>query len=518
MFNQFKHRLKRLPVRITAMILICSLTGMLCSCASDPRDFDGVRFSRTRKITVLADSWTDEATALDVNTSSVAGYIHEKLLEECNIDVEFIGSDKLDIHNGIVADISYTNDYNQLSSFYRMGAVINLSLYLDEYSYALTDLTDYLGGENIRYCSDDPSEIWYLTAKDDCPDSRITFIRSDWLDKLGLEKPSNIEEFHNCLTAFRDNSELLLGEDASDMIPFFIDSEPNISAKPLFDSCLDTSISDREFFDSGYCRIAQDGYEEGLRILNQWYLEALVPDDFMNIRPSSKESYEPIENGFVGAFCAKCDYLYANGENSHIKALHDACGEEADYVAVNTFADRYGSYTAWQEDYLHEDGTKIFLPSACSDPLACLVYLNWISDPENIERIRALSSDDPFTYDRYLLTGREMYVDKDIYGESLYKTARQTADEVEFIHHGSMCIRYGPEVFKYVNTGIDYSALYPDSAKTYLVNVITAGEGEFDDVFNTQYEAYIGSGAEILYLVRDNEWDKVMVRGNRKPD
>ena len=110
MFNQFKHRLKRRPVRITAMILICSLTGMLCSCASDPRDFDGVRFSRTRKITVLADSWTDEATDLDVNSSSVAGFIHERLLEDCNIDVEFIGFDKLDFHNGIAADISYTED------------------------------------------------------------------------------------------------------------------------------------------------------------------------------------------------------------------------------------------------------------------------------------------------------------------------------------------------------------------------------------------------------------------------
>lgn len=518
MFRQLKHRKHRLSVRISATLLICSLTGMLCSCSKDPRDFDGVRFSKTRKITVLADSWTDEATDLDVNSSSVAVYIHEKLLEDCNIDVEFIGSDKLYVHDGIVADISYTDDYNQLSSFYRMGAVINLTPYLDEYSYALTDLTDLLGDENIRYCSDDPSEIWYLTAKDDCPDSRVTFIRSDWLDKLGLEMPSDLESFHDCLTAFRDNSELLLGEDASNLIPFFIDSEPGISAKPLFDSCLDTSISDRAFFDHGYCRAAQEGYSEGLRILNQWYLEGLVPDDFMDIRPSSKESYEPIENGCVGAFCAKCDYLYANGDNSHIKALHDTCGEEADYVAVNTFADRYGNYTAWQEEYFNEDGTQIFLPSACSDPLACLVYLNWISDPGNIERIKEHASGDPFTYDRYLLTGREMYVDKDIYAESSYDLARQTANEVKFIHHGSLCVRYGPDVFKYVNTGVDYSALYPDSAKNYLISVITADEGEFDDVLNTQYEAYLGSGAEVLYLVRDNEWDKVMVQGNRKPD
>ncbi len=491
---------------------------MLSSCAKEPRDFDSVRFAETRKITVLVYSWTDEDTDIDVNTSSAARFIHEKLLDECNIDVSFIGSDKLDFHNGIAADISYTDDYDQLSSFYRMGAVINLSPYLEEYSYALTGLTDYLGYENIHYCSDDPSEIWYLKAKNDCPVSRVTFIRRDWLEKLSLEEPSDIEGFYNCLTAFRDNSELLLGEDASEMIPFFIDSEPYISAKPLFDSCLDSSISDREFFASGYSRSIQEGYSDGLRILNQWYLEDLLPEDFMDIRPSTKESYEPVEKGYVGAFCAKCDYLYGNGENSHIKALHDACGEDADYVAVNTFADRYGRYNAWQEDYLHEDGMQIFLPSTCQDPLACLVYLNWISDLGNIRSIEEHSSGDPFSYDRYILTGREMYQDKAIYDEDSYENARQTADEVNFIHRGNMCIRYGPDVFPYVNTGTDYSALYPDSLKTYVCNVIQAGEGEFDEVLDSQYDVYINSGSEILYLVRDNEWDKVMVRGNRKPD
>lgn len=518
MFSRHKNSLHMPGVRITALILICSLIGMLCSCGKASVDFDGVRFSKTHKITVLVYSLTDEHTDLDVNSSSVAGFIHDKLLDDCNIDVEFIGSDKLDVHNGIAADISYTDNYNQLASFYRMGAMINMAPYLDEYSYALTDLTDLLGYENIHYCNDDTSEIWYLKAREDCPESRVTFIRRDWLDKLGLDIPSDSDELYNCLIAFRDNADLLLGEDANNMIPFFIDSEPNVSAKPLFDSCLDTSISEREYFDSGYCRSAQEGYSDGLRILNKWYLEGLVPEDYMNIRPSSKESYEPIENGYVGAFCAKCDYLYVNGENSHIKALHDNCGEDAEYIAVNTFADRYGKYTAWQEDYLNEYGTQIFMPSACSDPLACLVYLNWISNPDNIENIINVPSGDPFSFDRYLLTCRGMYQNRNIYDVPSYETAKQTSDEVELIHHGNMCVRYGPEVFPYVNTGTDYSAIYPESAKKYINSVIASGNGEFEAVLNSGYDIYFSSGAEILYLIRDSEWEKVMVQGNRKPD
>ena len=518
MIRQFKSVLTKLSLRMTAVILICSFTGLLCSCAKDNSDFDGVRFSKTRKITVLADFWTDEATDLIVDSSSAAKFIHDKVLQDCNIDVEFIGSDKLDFHNGIAADISYTADYNEITSFYRMGAVINLSPYLNEYSDSLTDLTELLGHESIYSCNDDPSEIWYLTAKEYCPNSRVTLIRTDWLDKLGLDKPSNIYELYNCLTAFRDNADLLLGEDASFMIPFFIDSDPCISAKPLFDSCLDTSISNREFFASGYSRCFQEGYSDGLRILNKWYLEGLLPEDFMSIRPLTKESYEPVEKGYVGAFCAKCDYLYVNGDNSHIKALHDNCGEEAEYVAVNAFADRYGEYVSWQEDYLNEEGTKIFLPSTCADPLACLVYLNWISNPENIKSIADHSTDDPFTYDRYLLTARDFYVERDIYDESSFEVARQTAGEVKYIHRGNLCMSYGPEVFPYVNTGVDYASLYPGSSSYYVVNTITAGEGEFPAVLSKQQEIYYARGAEILYLVRDGEWDKVMVQGDRNPD
>ena len=378
----------------------------MCSCSNNNSDFDGHRFLKTKKITVLVDSSTDFLSNRTVDDSSVASYIHDRILSECNIDVEFIDSNKLDLVNWRAADISYTVNANQLTTFYRKGAVINLSPYLDDYSYALSDLTDLLGYENIYSCNDYTGEIWCLTSRDDHPDSRVTFIRRDWLQSLGLEEPSDLDEFHNCLIAFRDNADLLLGEEASEMIPFFVDSEPNVSAKPLTDSFLDTSISDREFYDLGYCRTVQGGYSDGLRILNKWYIEDLLSCDFMTIRPSSKESYEPIEKGYVGAFCSEFDYLYINGENSHLKALHDNCGDDAEYVAVNTFKNAYGEYVSWQEDCLNEDGTKIFLPSTCSEPLACLVYLNWISDAENIECIKSVSSSDPYTYDRYLITSR----------------------------------------------------------------------------------------------------------------
>ena len=47
-----------------------------------------------------------------------------------------------------------------------------------------------------------------------------TFVRKDWLDKLGLAVPTTTQEFEDMLYAFKDNAELLLGDDADKMIPY----------------------------------------------------------------------------------------------------------------------------------------------------------------------------------------------------------------------------------------------------------------------------------------------------------
>ena len=504
---------------MASMLIMFSMFLSFCSCSNNNDDFDGVRFAQTRHITVLVDSYTDFETDYTVNSSFVAQYIHETVLRDCNIDVSFIDSDKLLFQYGVSADISFVNNINALNTYYRMNSIINVAPYINNYSNDLSDLTNLLGDENLYSCTNDASEVWYLSPRDYEPDSIVTFIRLDWLDKLGLDVPHSREEFQSCLLAFRDNADLLLGDNASKMIPFFIDNDPAISAKPLIDSCLDTSIDDKEFYTNGYCRVTQEGYEEGLRILNDWYLQGLLPENYADIRPQTKESYEPIENGYVGAFCAKYDYLYSNGDNSHINSFHEMCGENADYVAVNTFENSKGEYTFWQEDYICENGYKIFLPSTCSDPLACLVYLNWISKSENIKKILDIESenDDPFIGERYLLTCQGLTEPDNLSDIQSTESAKQTAFEVMCIQRGNKCVRYNEDIFKYVNSEVDLEHTYPNSTRRFICAVISAKNGEFDSVYSAQFDQYCGYGAEWIVRVRENEWENVIVRGVNLP-
>ena len=493
-------------IRTISMILILSFVCLLCSCAQNDNDFDGTRFAKTRKISVLSDS-SDKA---------LEQFIHDSVLRDCNIDVVFFPPKYYAQDFSMVPDVSYTEGYDKVTAFYRMNSVINISPYLDKYAGSLSDLKNMLGEENMYFCSDDHSEVWYLKSRRPEIDSRVTFIRKDWLEKLGLKAPSTRQELHDCLTAFRDNADKLLGEDASKIIPFFADSEPNVSCKPLFDSFYDPDADAMTIYQNGYCRATQKGYINGLKTLNEWYLEHLLPEDFSTIRPGTKESYEPIEKGYVGAFCAKFDYLYMNGENSHISALRKNRGEKADYIAVNTFENASGEYTHWQEDYLEEACRIIYMPSTCSDPLASLVYLNWISNLSNIAAMKdvaSVKSSGKSTLDSYLITYQGHYPDEGAASDPALELAKQTALKVKKIHQGNKCLRYGAGYL----SDTKYSSAYPGSTATYTCKAIRLPEGQFAGSIAQLYDEYSKCGAELIYSIRFDEWKKVVDDHNLEP-
>ena len=488
--------------RVIASILIMSFSVAMCSCSTNDDDFDGIRFAKTKTISVLSDGSNPE----------LEQYIHNSVLEDCNIDVRFVSEDYYYQEYGVIPDVAYSYDLNSLTTFYKMNSVLDIAPILDEYGNSLYDLNAALGD---CFVEDNISEIWYLTPASVTPKAKITFIRADWLEELGLEAPTTREELYNCLATFRDNAEFLLGEDSSEMIPFFIDSEPNISCKPLFDSFYDTTISDEEFYEYGYCRAVQEGYSDGLAVLNEWYLEGLLPENFNTIIPGSKESYEPIENGFVGAFCADYDYLYKNGGNSLITALHENCGENANYIAVNTFENVDGDYTCWQEDYLETPIRYVYLPSTCTEPLACLVYLNWLSKPENAVSIKANVAADYNVYS-YLLTFSDVQ-NVELNSNEAAQAAKDTAEEVIYMSRVTKCVKYGPSIFTYVDSNYDIKTLFPESLCLYTYTAITAPEGCFEEIASGAFETYVNSGAGVIYNIRSVEWNKVMVEGNMRP-
>lgn len=114
------------------------------------------------------------------------------------------------------------------------------------------------------------------------------YLRQDWLDKLGLEKPETIDEWENVLTAFKDE----MGAEA----PFVGNT---LTLFRTFASAFDIYCDwyqDNGTIKYGYI---EPGYKELLAKLNSWYEKGLICPDIASIDGNTINT--KILNGKFGA-------------------------------------------------------------------------------------------------------------------------------------------------------------------------------------------------------------------------
>ncbi len=155
----------------------------------------------------------------------------------------------------------------------------------------------------------------------------------------------------------------------------------------MIESFIDPDITDREFYVNGFDdrKLTQEGTKEAIRLLNKWYNEGLLWDDFALYGSGDSTEDDMMKAGYIGAFTHNWDYPFRNGEDSINASLQRIVGEDAVFVAVDCFEDKNGNYTKFVPGPIDR---KIFFPSTNDEPLACMLYLDWISDPEHIEYLQ----------------------------------------------------------------------------------------------------------------------------------
>ncbi len=259
-------------------------------------------------------------------------YIKQGMLEQHNVEVEFVSIGRLTeaddmntaLASGDAPDVCVTYSYPTIAKYPQMGGIVNLNdtggKKLEEYKDILPNLWDLLGDNNIYYDQDPESgNLWAVEARL-ADNARInTFIRKDWLDKLEQPLPTTEEEFYN--------------------------------------------------------------YKEGVRVLNKWYNEGLVWKDFAEYASDSAHEDDMMKAGFVGAFQHNWDYPYRGGYDSIQANLQRNVGEDAAYIAVDTFVNDAGVHRKFLAQPIDR---KVFFPATNDEPIASLLYLNFISDPETI--------------------------------------------------------------------------------------------------------------------------------------
>lgn len=139
--------------------------------------------------------------------------------------------------------------------------------------------------------------MYYIPYLPDGKYGRAYWIRTDWLDKLGLEVPETVEEFEAALRAFKTQDPN--GNGLADEVPYFARQWPElIRLVTLWDGRSSGSDTYHDFYvDNGQMKhpYAGEGYREGIKNLARWYAEGLIDAEIFT-RGSSARDFLLSEN------------------------------------------------------------------------------------------------------------------------------------------------------------------------------------------------------------------------------
>ena len=381
--------------KLVALLLAVAMVMSFALVAHAEDEIVDGKFTTTRHITVeVYDRGNDGGS--DPTNNMYTEYIKKGMLEDHNVEVEFVKvprwTEVEEINNLLAAqkapDICVTYSYPTIQTYADMGGVMDLSGLLEENKDLAPNLWGWLTENNI-YWDRDPVDgtIWAIEARLATSNRVLTFVRQDWLDALGLTAPTTTEEFEAMLYAFKERASELPVDDASKVIPYSVSYDVGWRAATLIESFIDPNISDREYYINGFDdrKVTQNGTKEAVRLLNKWYNDGLLWDNFALYGSGDTTEDYNMKAGYVGVFTHNWDYPFRNGVDSLNANLARNIGPDAKYVAIDPFTSSDGSHTKFVPGPVDR---KVFFPLTNDEPLACLLYLDWISDPEHIEYLQ----------------------------------------------------------------------------------------------------------------------------------
>ena len=504
-------------------------------------DFENGKFKETKKIVVeIYDRGNDGGS--DPENNLYTDYIKKGMLEDHNVEVTFKKVPRWtevdEINNllaaGTAPDVCVTYSYPTIQTYANMGGVIDLAPYIEQYKSEIPNLWNWLGETNI-YWDRDPKDgtLWCVEAKLAVSNRVITFVRQDWLDKLGLKAPTTKAEFESMLVAFKDNASTLLGSDASKIVPYSVSYDVGWRAATLIESFLDPAMSDKEYYVNGFDdrKLTQNGTKEGVRLLNKWYNMGLMWNDFAQYGSGDTTEDDMMKAGLVGAFTHNWDYPYRNGDDSINANLQRNVGPNAKFVAIDPFEDKNGTHTKFVSGPIDR---KVFFPATNDEPLASLLYLDWISAPEHIQYLQI--GDEGVTHDvtadgaiqvkaatGNAIMNSGMNIDYTITVNGLKLTSDELTNKSRALNYPGIPAEDVVNSHKIANTdlrvgkNVNVGAIEAEegigdtlSQKRDIAydKAVVASTADFDKVWDEEIKNYLSAGGQAIIDERTEKWEE----------
>lgn len=313
----------------------------------------------------------------------------QKIQEATGVEVEYIHPSSaaweeqfnIMIASGEYTDIMQTNwdsggYIGGTDKAIQDGVIIPLDEHMDKLPNYKKAMEAYPDVEKQIRTSEGKHAIFPVWSDSTLPNAHYgMLIRQDWLDKLNLEMPKTIDDWHAVLTAFKTKDPN--GNGQADEIPLASYKAASFSA---FAAAYGTLYGDFILKDGKMVYgSVQPEFKEFLAEMNKWYKEGLIDSEFAALEKSTMDAN--MTNDISGASVG-----YVGGQ---LGAYLAARQNDPSYklVAAPWPSKTAGStqYVGWQITRLYSNGGAAAISTQCKNVDAALRYLDYFYSPEGTD-------------------------------------------------------------------------------------------------------------------------------------
>ena len=529
---------KRIHKLIALAATLTTVSGLLASCAQS----SGSSGSSSTDASGSADgSAAPTQLSVEVFDRAVQGgsdptdnywtdWIKEQMLDRYNIEVSFVSVPRSEevpqlnvmMAGGNAPDIIFTYTQSAVYNYYKQGGVADLTDLVEQYG---PNIKSYLGDEVLPYGQFEGRQ-YMIPAKRISRAMNLTYIRKDWLDKLGLPVPTTRQEFYDAMVAFKEQNP----GNVDQVIPYAASSHLPWNASTIVNSFIDPNMTEEQAFVLGVdasFNFMYPGFKEGTRFLNKMYNAGLIDPQF----PLYKD-FAPVDDlisrGVVGAFTDNYDYPIRTtpGDYNNLKANVPG----AELVPVDCFETSDGKYT---KEMYPANGIFNFVPASSKNVEGAVKYLDFLcqddvrtyittgeegvnhtKDENGIPVMINLQNDErmmnsPNNLDYALVvngvdlgdTEKNIAVLAKSYEagyEDLFKQAYELSMKDATVY-SNLVVPFESEA--------QYSTSLDDKRKEIMSNAIIASEADFDAVYDAGVQEWLSMGGQQCLDDRQAYWD-----------
>ena len=299
--------------------------------------------------------WQEIAKRTNVSLKSVISQANSNEKEAFN----------LMLSSGKLADVIGYVSISDLEKLGRDGGLIHLNDLIKKHAPINKKRLETVPGfASTAYSLD--GNIYFIPKDQTLKFSEFYWIRTDWLKKLGLKAPTNVDELYTVLSAFRNKDPN--GNGKKDEVPLF--DRGAVKAPDKYLNLFDTST---EFYARNGKMVFDPMEKEfalGVKTFAKWYKEGLVDPEFFTRGAKARDI---LLSGNVGGFT----FDWVSTGNYNASLAKDIPGFKIEGIAPPK--DPYGK-VALRDARIAGAGWGI--SSQCKDPVTLIKFFDFFFTQE----------------------------------------------------------------------------------------------------------------------------------------